>query len=298
MEYYMADTYKNYKKIGEPFYNKNGKLATIAECKCDRCQKGIYVCRIENNQPVPHPAYGGVCLKCGGTGIIRKEVRLYTEKEYNTMKKSAEKAKAKKEAEREAKIKAEYAEKKAKWLEKNGFDAEGVTYIITGDSYSIKNELKAAGFKFDPVLLWHRASAEKYEDRVIKVTIDEVIEFSAWGEGHYKTEAKEIIEKKIAATQPQSSSNWVGEIGEKYTVLPATLIKKGEFLNRFGHSNIFTFVDEHENIFIWFTTKNLDDIAINDKIELIGTIKSHNEYKNTKSTILTRCKIVRKIKVD
>ena len=82
MEYFTADSYKNWERIGEPFTNSKGKLYTKVKCKCDRCHKGVYVTRVENGVPVPHPAYGGVCLKCGGDGYLMEEVRLYTEKEY------------------------------------------------------------------------------------------------------------------------------------------------------------------------------------------------------------------------
>ena len=76
MKYYTEDRYKGYSLIGEPYYNKSGKLVSMAECKCDRCHKGVYVCRVENGQPIPHPAYEGVCLRCGGAGVIRKEINI------------------------------------------------------------------------------------------------------------------------------------------------------------------------------------------------------------------------------
>ena len=62
MEYFVSDKFVNMKRIGNP-YEKNGKLYTAVQDICDRCQNGVYVCRVENNQPIPHPAYGGVCLK-------------------------------------------------------------------------------------------------------------------------------------------------------------------------------------------------------------------------------------------
>lgn len=289
MEYCVADSYKGYELVGSPF-DKGGKLYSEAKCQCDRCHKGIYVARVENNQIVPHPAYGGVCLKCGGSGYITKTIRLYTETEYNRMKKANDAARARKEAAREEKMKAEYAQKKASWLETHGFSAEGITYIVTGDSYSIKDELKAAGFKYDTVLKWHRSTSEGYEDRVIKVDVNEVFEFSAWGEGFYSTGAKDIIDKKLAATQPDIDSEWVGEVGSKYEAGLVQLIRKNSFQTMYGLSNVYTFKDENDNILTWFTAKDLD-IEINDFVILKGTVKSHDEYKSVKNTILTRCKI-------
>ena len=289
MEYFTADSYKNYTLIGEP-YLKNGKLYSSAKCKCDRCHNGIFVARVENNQVIPHPAYGGVCLKCGGTGFLQKEVRLYTEKEYNTMQKRNEAAKIKKEEAREQKMKAEYAHNKEVWLETNGFSKDGFTFIITGDSYSIKETLKEDKFKYDPVLKWHRSTAEGYEDKTIKVAVDEVIEFSAWGKGNYKTGAYEIIEKKIAETQLEDPSNWVGEEGAIFEAESVQLISKNGFESHYGYSNIYTFRDENCNKLVWFTKTNIPFVE-GDHLKIKGRIKSHEEYKGTKQTILTRCKI-------
>lgn len=51
--------------------DKNGSKHFAGEVTCDRCGgSGIYACRVENGQIIPHPAYGGVCLKCGGTGKV------------------------------------------------------------------------------------------------------------------------------------------------------------------------------------------------------------------------------------
>ena len=90
MEYYVADSYKYFTREGEPF-KKDGRMYTKASCKCDRCGgTGVFACRVENGHPVPHPAYGGVCLKCGGTGTLHKTIRLYTEKQYMAMQQRKE----------------------------------------------------------------------------------------------------------------------------------------------------------------------------------------------------------------
>lgn len=289
MRYYTADTYKNWERIGSP-YDKNGKLYTSVKCKCDRCTNGIYAIGVENGHIKPHPNYGGICLKCGGTGFLKKEIRLYTVSEYNSMKNRQLREKERKEAAREAKMKAEYAQNKIEWLSKNGFSPEGITYIITGDSYSIKEELKEAGFKYDNVLKWHRASAEGYEERCIEINVNEIIEFSAWGKGYYITSAQDIIDKKIAATQSEGESNWVGEKGMKYDAELVCLSRESNFENYYGLSFVYTFVDKDNNVLTWFTKKDIN-YKVGDSFYLEGTIKSHDEYKGIKTTILTRCKI-------
>ena len=140
MVYVTADSYKSAERIGEPF-DKKGKKYTKIKFKCDRCVNGIYAVGVENGSIKPHPAYNGVCLKCGGTGWLQKEVRLYTEQEYERNKAAAERAKTKREEVRKQEIEANYEKNRAKWLEKNGFSAEGDVYLIKGETYSIKDEL-------------------------------------------------------------------------------------------------------------------------------------------------------------
>ena len=54
------------------------------------------------------------------------------------------------------------------WFAKNGFNEEGTTYVVMGDSYSIKDKLKAAGFKYDPDLKWHAPTPADFQTFEIK----------------------------------------------------------------------------------------------------------------------------------
>jgi hypothetical protein len=49
---------------------------------------------------------------------------------------------------------------KTEWLEANGFSEYGVTYLVLGNSYPIKDSLKDAGFKFSPLLRWHGGNCD------------------------------------------------------------------------------------------------------------------------------------------
>jgi len=289
MNYVTATTYQSWDRIGAP-YEKNGKMYQTVQTKCDRCTNGVYVCRVENGQPVPHPAYGGVCLKCGGSGFERKDVRLYTEEEFTKMQNRAAATKLKKAAEAEARMKAEYADKRKKWLEDNNFSEDGFTYVITGDSYSIKDELKDAGFKFDYVLLWHKADPAGYEDRTLKISLDEVVEINAFGVGHYKEGAKDYVESLLRSTSPESASEWIGEVGSVIT-REVKLILRKNFETRFGLSTVYRFEDAEGNILVWFSSVEIHKEA-GDQFKIKGRVKSHDEYKGIKQTILTRCTIL------
>lgn len=286
-EYTVAPSYKDWETVGTPLV-ENGKMYTKIKKRCDRCVNGVYVCRIENGMPVPHPNCNGVCFQCGGTGYEVKKVRLYTIEEAAKMEKRNEAARIKRQEEAEAKMKAEYSQKKAKWIEENGFNENGVTYIVTGDSYSIKDELKAAGFTFNYVLKWHKAEPDPNYS-TIEVKMEDVVEFSAWGTGSYKESAKDYIEKLLQPSQPGVDSEWVGEIGSRIT-FNVTFVKKYGYQSKFGYTNIYTFNDEDNNILTWFSTVEIKK-EIGDEFTLVGTVKDHTEYKGIKQTVLSRCKV-------
>lgn len=290
MNYFTADSYKNWERIGEPFTNSKGKLYTKVKCTCDRCHKGVYVTRVENGVPVPHPAFGGVCLRCGGSGYLTEEVRLYTESEYQAMTRRNEQTRAKKEAEMEARMEAEFAENKSKWLVENGFNEEGYTYVyFPTDSYNVKDHLKADGFKFNPNLLWHRATADGYEMEVIKIAAAQVVEFSAWGKGLYLASAKDFVIDKINEARPKSMSEWIGLEKEKITKLPVVYEHTSGFDGQFGWTNIHRF-NYNGNIITWFTTKGLA-FEPGTEVLLSATIKGHSTFNNEKQTCITRAKV-------
>ena len=292
MEYFVANTYKDAERIGEPFTNEKGNLCTKIKYVCPRCNgKGIIVARIENDRLVPIPVDGGICYQCGGERYVRKIVRLYTKKEFDAMQKANARAKEIREAKREAQMQAEYESNKAKWLAAAGFNTSGETFMFYGESFSIKDELKAAGFKFDYLLKWHIAEVpEGYEEKVIKFNVNELYTFSAWGKGCINADAAQIVEERVNAAAGVEDRNWYGEVGDKIVELPVTLVSKGGYESRYGYTNIYTFEDEDKHLFSWFTSTN-QVFSVGDKVLMSGTIKQHDEYKSVKRTVLTRCKL-------
>lgn len=96
-------------------------------------------------------------------------------------------------------------------------------------------------------------------------------------------EVKEKAEKKII------NSQYVGNIGDKIET-NVTLTNKHSFDSMYGTKYILNFIDSNGNVFVWFTT-TYQDIEQSEQITIKGTIKDHNEYKDIKQNILTRCKI-------
>jgi hypothetical protein len=287
-KYVTADSYKSWEWESEP-YEKDGKLYVNLKTKCDRCTNGIYAVGVENGHIKPHPAYGGVCLKCGGTGIMYKAgVRLYTPEEYEKNKKYAEKARQRKQEKREQEMLKTAAGRKANWLEKNGFDENGTTYIIFGDSYSIKDELKEAGWIFSYNFLWHKADPAGYEDRVVKLNLNEIGTWTTYGQIVFNENAADYIKGKLDAALPPSKSEWIE--GERLTKEKVTFVSKSGFDGYYGYTNIYNFETKDGNKITWFSSTN-QKVEVGGEYLLSGRIKDRKEYRGEKVTVVTRCKI-------
>lgn len=291
-EYYTADTYKNWKRIGEPYRNSNGKLYTKVREKCPRCGgSGIYAVGVENGQIKPHPAFNGVCLQCNSLGYIQKKIRLYTKAEYDAMQRNNERTRQKKAEAAEAKRLAEFDAKKAKWLSDNGFDAEGNTFLyVKEDSYQKKDELKAAGYKYNPVLKWHGTAAGGFEEATEIHNVEEFYQLTAWGTYTLLRDAASKVESIIEASRPASTSEWFGAIGKRFKEVPVTLVGIYGFQGQYGYSQVVKFQTETGDVLTWFTSVNIP-VEVGENCFLTGTVKKWDEYRGERTTIITRAKI-------
>ena len=99
--------------------------------------------------------------------------------------------------------------------------------------------------------------------------------------------------KKIIARQEEldnrKNSNFYGNVGDKINVI-GNITRAGYYDTQFGTVIIYKITDENGNVFIWKTTSCVD-AENNETVNVTGTIKEHNEYRNEKQTILTRCKV-------
>lgn len=84
-------------------------------------------------------------------------------------------------------------------------------------------------------------------------------------------------------------SEFFGAVGDKKVELELTVWNVFVFSGDYGtvYTNIFK--DAQSRVFIWKTSKGFDKGAV---VKLVGTIKGHEDYKNIKQTIMTRCKVI------
>ena len=291
----VAKSYEGYEYDETKAYEKNGKMYVSARCKCDRCNgSGIAISHVCNGQPVPYVNDGGICYSCNGAGYFRKEIRLYTDKEFEQMEKASAKAAEKREAAREQKMKAEYADKRAKWLEENCFNENLTTFVyFPADSFEVKDSLKDAGFHFSKNLLWHIANIpEGYEDKVVEIALDQVAEIGAWGEGFYRPGARTFVDDILKNCRPieESTSEWLFEEKERFYDYAVVLKSVRGMETKFGWTQLVKFEDANGNILQWWTAVEIK-AEVGDHVLLTGTVKKFEEYKGNKITVVTRCKI-------
>ena len=294
--YRVAKSYEGFEfDIKKAYKNSKGKMVVDAKKPCSRCNgSGIAISHVCNGQPIPYVNDGGVCYGCNGTGYFHKTIRLYTDKEFEQMEKASIKAAEKREAAREQKMKAEYADKRAKWLKENCFNENLTTFVyFPADSFEVKDSLKDAGFKFNRSLLWHIANIpEGYEDKVVEITLDKVAEIGAWGEGCYRPNARAFVDDILKNCRPieDSTSEWLFEEKERFYDYAVVLKSVRGMETRFGWTQLVKFEDANGNILQWWTAVEIK-AEVGDHVLLTGTVKAHDEYKGIKSTTVTRCRL-------
>lgn len=255
--------------------DKNG-TKYYEETQCPKCGGNGYINGYEHIE-------GGRCFLCGGSGF------------YTTHWKEMTPEYAQKLADRRlAKARAKSAERNAEYLKKLGFSEDGKAWIVLGNTYEIKDDLKAAGARFHNLLGWHFDHADNGFDcfeintaDVMYETIEHTLDLKAdWM-------IIEFIKEQKALYAPKSTSEYVGEVGDK---IEMKLIFKSEHsfethYSYYGELNfIYKFADEAGNTIVWKTSKCYD-LKEGETYIVKGKIKDHNEYKGDKQTVLTRCKI-------
>ena len=261
------------------------------DTRCPKCGGTGYIPGYEHVE-------GGVCFLCGGSGRGSRQVIVRTE-EYNKKLVEARLAKARKTA----------GERNAKYLKSRGFSAEGLAWVVMGSTFEIKDQLKAAGARWDNTFGWHfdhevvefptvrisiedkitrlsmEYQEETYEDKIGHYWADGTLDFGdEWPITLY---IKELREKWEADNAPKTE--WYGSIKDKVD-LKVKLVRRGNYDTMYGTTFVYTFEDAQGHQLVWKTGTWLEQ-EVGSQVIVKGTIKAHTEYKGTKQTELTRCKV-------
>lgn len=286
----LAQVYKmNDKKRVYIRTDRNG-TKYFADYTCKRCggQGGL-----------PQWIYTGyTCYECGGTGVAAKPeiFKEYTPEYAAKLEERRSKAREKKRLERIEQIKNKLPE----IYQDHGFSSEGKIYVVTGNTYEIREELKAAGAKwFSALRSWgFTEDTDKYP--TVQISFDECYTVDMetgcvnW---NYETGNEDLIKSKMPKAENSLESSFIGSIGDKLDQV-VTFVRYFEY-ERDSYSGwgkeiarIYKFVDEHGNILIW-NTGSWKTLQEGKRYNLKGKIKEHNTYNGENQTILTRCTITK-----
>ena len=225
---------------------------------------------------------GGICFKCGGTGVFHHKIIERTP-EYEEKLRLRRLEKARKNA----------PQRNKDYFKSIGLSEDGKAWIVLGNSYEIKEELKAAGATYNSSMGWFfdhdvedfnvaefdvAEHGNKYEDYTIHIDL-------------FSYDFEKLIKdfKKEHAPKIESNSDYIGEIKDKISCTVEKFRTLSAWDTQWGTTYLYEFTTEDGNILIWKTGKWIDE---NTEIKSIsGTVKAHNEFRGIKQTELTRCKV-------
>lgn len=242
---------------------------------------------------------GMTCYKCGGTGKQPEPqvIKVYTP-EYEA--KLAEQRAKRHEKQRLQRV-AELKEKLPEMLMEKGFNIEGKVYAATGDTYSIKDELKEAGAHWKPRLNSWIFTEPHPEYHTVEISWDEVMEpnFEGGWLDWKDINPSELIQSKLPKVE-KPVSEYVGEVGKRLEA-EVTLVDVFGFevpsFTPWGGTDtkmVYKFEDASGNILVWFTTGyglDAQQYPQGSILKIRGTVKEHSEYKGSKQTVLQRVKV-------
>jgi hypothetical protein len=181
--------------------------------------------------------------------------------------------------------------------------ATTVAYLLTPPwSFKEYNDWKTSRDKLRPtdddkvkaaaVMSWTLALEGKsdYEYSLKLLASEEVVTTSKFGflcsavAGYERHLGFEVARRKVATT-----SKHVGTVGEKL-VVTVTVEKVIDLEGQYGVTHLHKMVDEAGNVVTWKASNERLDVG--KTLTLLGTVKSHGEFKGVAETVLTRCKEV------
>lgn len=236
---------------------------------------------------------GFTCYECGGSGRGNGEdIKVYTPEHAAKLQAQREARAQKAQKEREAKAIAERGSN----LIKAGFGKEGEVYVIyrvVGNTYSIKDELKALGCKFNYTVGWF------FSKQLDNYTCQRLEEKDVLTDSIYvEWKTPKDVESLLIENQHKEDdlSEWQGEIGERLD-LYLHIDRKFESEYTFAKgmwgtttNYMYLMSDKDDNKYKWSTGKSYEE---DSNVHFKATVKEHTEYKGVKQTVLTRCTLVK-----
>lgn len=270
--------------------DKNG-THYYTDTKCPKCDGTGYISYYGHVE-------GGVCFLCGGSGHHEKKFKVMTE-EYS---KKLEEKRFKDACKKALELNKEF-------LKKEGFTPDGKTYIVLGNTWPIKTQLKNAGAFFCRQFGWH-FNHPVDEWPTFTLDVNEPIAFSDDGPIHplditvhgaykYHFALEHIVQDYVKGIQQKfedsqsTETEWFGDVGERVTLTECTCDLLTGWETVYGTTYLYKFVNPEGFIFTWKTGACIEYeyVGTGKTLTLKGTVKEHSKFKSEKQTELTRCKV-------
>lgn len=111
--------------------------------------------------------------------------------------------------------------------------------------------------------------------------------------------ARETEQRKL---EEASNSKFIGNIGQRLTVDIATVKLLNIYDGYYGSTWRYQIIDAQGNVFMWDASNSIwDTFRVKDSLngdvveglplQLVGTVKKHDEFRGIKQTWLTRCRV-------
>lgn len=259
------------------------------DCRCPKCGGTGYISYYNHVD-------GGVCFLCGGSGRYGTKVTVRTV-EYQEKLNAQRLERARKTA----------GKRNAEYLHMMGFSKDGRAWLVMGNTYEIKDQLKAAHCRWDPYFGWH-FDHHVSEFPCVEISISDKIPCIDENGNDSECTLGMYAEDGTLYMAPQGDiSRWVDSLRYKWKVdhaprteyfgnvndkveLDLEVVHIGGYETMYGFTTVYTFTDSGSHQFVWKTSSSLGEINAGDSLKLKGTIKAHSEYQGLKQTELTRCK--------
>ena len=215
-----------------------------------------------------------VQVKNEKTGTVRK-VRWYTEIEY-----------AKIYGEKIEKPVSEFIHQK----QALGFE-KGYITIFKGDTYANLEWFQGSIARYCKWWGWYIVSTDEIPQDIPEgiVPVQLVWELVGTEQGCLKPD--EDVKIGVESVLYESSnSEFIGNVGERLT-LTLKVIAAHQKDGVYGLSTIHYLEDDNGNHYLWNTSAKSWNPG--EQYELKGTVKDHKIVKNVKTTILTRCSLLK-----
>lgn len=95
--------------------------------------------------------------------------------------------------------------------------------------------------------------------------------------------------KEEIANKEKPESQWIGEVKKRQSFGRVQVTRHYPCHSDYGVTHIYTFEDSAGNQLVWFSSNEVCQTG--ETVELTGTVKAHNEFRGTKQTVITRCKV-------